>query len=477
MVRYESVSVQYLERRQLRKSAGWVLLWALGVGAVISGDFSGWNEGLLDGGFGGLALGTCLMAVMYVCIVFSIAELTTALPHAGGFFSFTRNALGPFGGFVCGLTDAIEYILTPAVIVFYIGGYMEMLVPSNEPYIWWLLYYAIFVGINIYGVSLTMRVGLVVTLAAVSVLVVFYVSAIWTGAFRTELLLRDAQGGSGHWLPHGWTGVFLALPAATWFYLAIEQLPLAAEESHNAVSDLPRALIWGIVTLLVLSLCTLVLNSGVGDGAEAIGKSAAPLGDGFKAVFGIGTASRMLIAVALTGLIASFHTTIYAYGRVLFALSRAGYIPRWISLTSRWHTPHVALILGAAVGLICAGVLHMAGDKSRVGGALLKMAVFGAVLSYVLVMISFIRLRIVRPDLARPYRSPLGIPGAAAGAVLATIVLGSTLVHPSFRLAVGGVALFLLAGIVYFLAYSRHHLVATAPEEENALIASAEREM
>ncbi|MEZ6046723.1 MAG: hypothetical protein R3C11_14330 [Planctomycetaceae bacterium] len=58
-----------------------------GVGAVISRNYGGWNTGLAQGGFGGLAIGTVLMAVMYLCMVFTIAELSAALPHAGGFFS------------------------------------------------------------------------------------------------------------------------------------------------------------------------------------------------------------------------------------------------------------------------------------------------------------------------------------------------------------------------------------------------------
>ena len=63
---YENVDSDYLEKRSLKKSAGWVLLWALGVGAVISGDYFGWNIGLKAGGFWGLAIATLVMAVMYV---------------------------------------------------------------------------------------------------------------------------------------------------------------------------------------------------------------------------------------------------------------------------------------------------------------------------------------------------------------------------------------------------------------------------
>ncbi len=478
IVQYDDVGQDYLEKRKLRKSAGWILLWALGVGAVISGDFAGWNAGLIHGGFGGLAVGTVLMALMYVCMVYTIAELSAALPHAGGFFSFTRNAFGPTGGFICGLTDTIEYVITPAVIVYFIGGYMEKLVPGVPGYVWWLAYYSVFVAINIRGVELTLQVGLAVTVVAMAVLGVFYVSALATGSFSPELLtnIPADPGQSADWLPKGWMGVFKALPFAIWFYLAIEQLPLAAEEAHDVVNDMPKALIFGILTLLLLSLLTLVLNSGVGGGAAAIGASDAPLADGFQAVFGIGAASQLLTLIALTGLIASFHTIIYAYGRVLFALSRAGYIPRWISVTNSNHTPYAALILGAAVGFLCTVLIKLTGG-SGVGAALLNMAVFGAVISYTMVMASYIKLRISRPDLPRPYRSPLGIPGAVVGGLLSVLALVATFAVEDYQPAVIGVALFLVVGVLYFVLYSRHHLVAQAPEEEEALIARAEEEL
>ncbi len=482
---YEQVGDGYLEERKLKKSAGWVLLWALGVGAVISGDFFGWNYGLAHGGFLGLGVATLVMAAMYVCMVLSIAELSSALPHAGGFYSFVRNALGPTAGYVCGVTDTIEYVVTPAAIVVSIGSYMNALLPSVPVEAWWVLAYAIFVAINIRGAALTLKLGLLVTLLAVGVLVLFYAGAIVTGAFRWEKLwnIPALPGNSPQGLPMGWMGVFITLPFATWFYLAIEQLPLAAEETHDVVKNMPRALILGILTLLALSLFTLVLNSGVGGGAEALKASKAPLDDGFKAILGEGATQKLLTLTAVTGLVASFHTIIYAYGRVLFALSRAGYFPRWISVTSRWHTPHRALILGAAGGLACALAIHVeetsttGGAKPILGPALLSMSVSGAVVSYALVLVSYIVLRIRKPDLPRPYRSPLGVPGAAVGAVLSLLVLAACFAVEDYRLAMYGVAAFLALAVLYFLCYSRRRLVARAPEEEAALLARAEAEL
>lgn len=485
IVRYQDVDAEYLQKRQLKKSAGWILLWAMGVGAVISGNFFGWNTGLKVGGFWGLTIATLVMAVMYICMVFSIAELSAALPHAGGFYSFVRNALGPTAGYLCGITDTIEYVLTPAVIVVGISGYMNTLIfgslqaaPEWTHYAWWLFAYGLFVGINLRGVELTLKIGLLITALAVAVLFVFFGAVYLHDKFDWQLLfnVEPAAGHQADGLPFGWRGVFSALPFAIWFFLAIEQLPLAAEETHNPVRDMPRALIWSMATLLVLSLLTLVFNSGVGGGAAEMGQSGAPLADGIRAVFGDRPLARVLMLVAVAGLVASFHSVIYAYGRVLFSLSRAGYFPRWISIVNRQQTPQNALLLGAVIGLACAALLHQF-EGQAVAAALLNMAVFGAVISYMLVLFSFVWLRIHRPTLARPYRSPLGVPGAMIGLVLAALSLIACFSVPDYRPSVAGTALFVALGMAYYFLYSRQRLVAQAPEEEVALIQHAEEEL
>jgi ethanolamine permease len=475
-VQYDHVSEEYLKQRKLEKKAGWVLLWGLGVGAVISGDYFGWNFGLTSGGFWGLAIATVLMAIMYLTMMFSLAELSTALPHAGGPYSFARLAFGPWGGYLCGLAVTIEYVITPAVIVVGIGGYLHSVIPQVHLYIWWALSYLIFVFINVRGVELTMKVSLVVTLIATVILVLFYISALTSGAFSWSNLFNISPdpGQSATWLPKGWYGVFATLPFAIWFYLAIEELPLAAEETENVSRDMPKAMLLGILALLILSGFTLVLNSGVGGGALSIGQSDAPLAEGFQAIFGFGAASVILILISLTGLIASFHSIIYAYGRQIFAISRAGYFPRVWSLThSKYKTPYVALWGGAIFGFICAILIDQFSDT--VGGALLNMAVFGGVISYMLMMLSYIKIK--QLDIKRPYLSPGGRFFAGTATVLALLALFACFSLEEYRPGVWGVAVWYVLGIIYFALISRHRLVAEAPEEEFALIKKAQSEL
>ena len=140
-------------------------LWALGVGAVISGHYSGWNLGLGTGGWGGMLVAGIIIMIMYIGLVFCIAEMAPALPHTGAAYSFARSAMGPWGGFITGLCENVEYVLTPAVIVFFIGSYMGAIfeTPANFQPIWWVLMYAAFLALNIVGVELSFRVTLAVT--------------------------------------------------------------------------------------------------------------------------------------------------------------------------------------------------------------------------------------------------------------------------------------------------------------------------
>ena len=77
-----------------------------------------------------------------------------------------------------------------------------------------------------------------------------------------------------------WRGVLGALPFAIWFYLAIEQLPLAAEEAHDPQRDMPRGILLGLLTLVACAFLTLVLNTGVAPGAAVLGTSDEPLFEG-----------------------------------------------------------------------------------------------------------------------------------------------------------------------------------------------------
>jgi ethanolamine permease len=432
---------------------------------VISGDFFGWNFGLLSGGFGGLLAALGIMTVLYLCLCFSIAEMSPALPHTGGAYSFARTAMGPWCGFITGLAENIEYIFTPAVIVVGIGGYLGDIFHAPPAYapLWWLLCYIVFVALNIAGVEVSFGVSAAVSVCALAVLAVFCVAA-----FPHFELHRWALE-DGPWLPKGWVGIFTSLPFALWVYLGIEQLPLAAEESTDPARSMPRGILSALFTLIVFAFAVITLNAGIAPGATAVGKSNEPLSLGFRTIFGDGIQAKLLALAACTGLIASFHAIMYAYGRQIYSLARAGYFPYWLSATHPTRkTPHRALITGAVLGFATALAIQYLPHDSPVAGVLLNMAVFGAVIAYVFQMLSFLLLRWRHASIERPFVSPLGVVGAVTAIVISIVTLLALFLNPDYQRGAWGALIWFLCGLLYFAFYARKGLIRS-PEEEFAL--------
>ncbi|WP_462379795.1 ethanolamine permease [Pseudomonas sp. Marseille-QA0892] len=467
-VDFEKVDADYFQNRQLKQgAAGWVLLVGLGVAYVISGDYAGWNFGLAQGGWGGMFIATLLMATMYLCMCFSLAELSSMIPTAGGGYGFARSAFGPWGGFLTGTAILIEYAIAPAAIACFIGAYCESLFGIGGWMIY-LLFYVVFIAIHILGAGEALKLMFVITAVAALALAVFIVSMVphFSVANLFDIPATMAAGASS-FLPFGYVGIWAALPYAIWFFLAVEGVPLAAEETKDPRKDLPRGLIGAMLVLLAFAALILVVGPGAA-GAQSLVASGNPLVESLEKAYGASTwMSQFVNLVGLAGLIASFFSIIYAYSRQIFALSRAGYLPRSLSLTNRNKAPVLALIIPGIIGF---GL-----SLSNQGDLLILVAVFGATISYVLMMASHIALRVRRPDLPRPYRTPGGVVTSGIALVLACVaVVAGFLVDP--RVVIGAVIIYAVL-IGYFALYSRHHLVSGTPEEEFAAIQAAEQDL
>jgi len=467
----EREGAEYFEKRELEKGvAGWLLLAGLGVAYVISGDYAGWNFGLGQGGWGGLLIATIVMAVMYLFMVFGLAELSSTISTTGGGYAFARRAMGPWGGFLTGTAILIEYAIAPAAIANFIGSYVHSLIGLNGWYIY-LIFYAIFIGLHLYGVGEALKVMFVITAIAVFALVVFVVAALlkFNPANLNNIPIHTSAAGASSFLPFGVIGIWAAIPYAIWFFLAVEGVPLAAEESKNPAKDMPRGIIGAMLTLIVFAGTILIVAPGAA-GSNVLMASGNPLVEALQAPASYGHqnfVSGFINVVGLLGLIASFFSIIYAYSRQTFALSRAGYLPKVLSITGSRKTPTLALIVPGIIGFVMA--------VTNQGNLLILVAVFGATTSYIMMCASHIILRFKEPDLERPYRTPGGIVTTGIALVLAVVALVAGFLVDTRVLVICAVVF--AVAIAYFGLYSRHHIVGTAPEEEFALIESAESEL
>ncbi|WP_028708004.1 amino acid permease [Propionicicella superfundia] len=474
-VTYQKADAAYFDKRRLQRTAGFWGLWGIGVAAVISGNFSGWNGGIATAGWGGFLVATIVVVIMYVMMIESISEMASAMPHTGGAYSFARAAMGPWGGFVTGLAETIEYVMTTGVVVFYSSQYADeivrqlsgfSLIEQGLGWVWWVVLYAVFVLLNASGANASFTFAVVVSIISVGILVLYAVLALATGTVDFGALwdIAPAAGGSV-FLPFGIGAVFFAMPFAMWLFLGIEELPLAAEEAHNPERDIPRAGRAGMLTLVVTGAIVLFLNPAV-LGAEATGSSLEPLLDAFRAIIP-GNVAAILSTFALIGLLASIQGIMFGYGRNMYSLSRAGYYPKFLSLTGKRQTPYVALVVGAVIGFAALFIVQYGGEAA--GGVVLNIAVWGAVLAYLLQMVSYVILRLRHPEASRPHRSPFGLVGAVIAGVIALAIFVAVLLNPAYTPAIVTIIVVYILALVLFAVLGRNKLVLS-PEEEYAVL-------
>jgi ethanolamine permease len=377
-------------------------LWAIAVGIVISGDFFGWNFGLRNSDPVGFMLAIGLVTILYITFVFSYTELTTAIPNSGGPYAYARRAMGPFAGFMAGFATLIEFTFAPPAIALGIGSYLEFIASTFgfklphllmlEPRVWIaLLAFVLFIGLNLRGIQEAVTLELIVTLIAIAVLLGFFALTLphlhWEYLSAPPLFAR------------GWPGVFSALPFAIWFYLCIEGVAMSAEETANPRRDVPLGYIAGIGTLVVLTLTLTVCTLGITP-LPQLSEVQYPLPDAAARVLPAGHwLIKLIAALGVFGLIASFNGIIIGYSRQAFALARAHYLPHLMArLHPRTQVPHWALIIP--------GLFGMAACMTGFTDQIITISVMGGLVLYIISMISLFVLRQEAPELHRPFVAP-----------------------------------------------------------------------
>ena len=164
---------------------------------------------------------------------------------------------------------------------------------------------------------------------------------------------------------------------------------------------------------------------------------------------------HMLVALGLFGLVASFHGIILGYSRQIFALARAGYLPRVLAtMHPRFKTPWIAILAGGVIGILAI----FSDDLIVIGGQpltanIVTMSVFGAIVMYIISMASLFKLRRSEPNMDRPFRAPV-YPFFPAFALFAATVCMIAMIY--YNLLVFGIFVAMLAiGYGYFLTTAK----------------------
>ena len=421
---------------ELKRTLSPFLLWGLGVGYVISGMYFGWNLGLEQGGTGGLGIATVFIILMYVTFTFGYAELAAAIPKAGGAFDYANRAFGRDLGFIAGMAQNIEFIFAPPAIAFAIGSYFNLFFPQIPILAIAISAYILFTALNIYGVKAAAVFELMITIFAVCELLLF------AGITFPHFQMNNMKH---HAFPHGWQGIFAAIPFAIWFFLGIEGVANVAEEVVKPQRTLLIGFGSAILTLVVL--CVLIFFSSIGiHGWESIvykpdgTTSDSPLPMALAQITGNNhLLYHLLITIGLFGLVASFHGLILSAGRSTYEFGKVKSAPAFLGkIHPKWKTPSNALLANMVIGIIAL----VSGKTAEI----ITISVFGALTLYILSMLSLLRLRRKEPLLIRPFKVPMYPVFPLIALVIATIsILAMTIYNINL-------ALFYL--LLMFLSYT-----------------------
>ncbi len=459
---------------KLSRNANTLLLWGLAISATIVALFSGWNAGLNQGGIGGMLIATILVTVMFGCLCISLAELSTAMPFTGGSYGFARAAFNTKIALIAGVSQLLEYTLALATILFAIGTEFRVVLEGSflagiaEPIICGVVL-IFFVILNSTDTKLFFRSALVLAIAPLIVLGIFWFEAI-PKFEMSQLLSIKAEIGESEWLPNGLMGIAWAMPFAVWFFLSIEIITLASEETIAPAKSIPKAFLWSFLVLAISALAVLVLNSGVAPGAAAIGSTDSPLLSGLVTVLAGAFSVKTITFLVLIGGLAGFHSTIYAASRVVFSLARAGYLP--VQLSQQFghrKTPNLAVYFVAVLVYLLVVSARYFSENISVVSVLLNMSVLAAMVSYIISLVTYVFLRVRYPLMERPYSSPLGVTGAITGLIIVGVAAIFMFTNSHYRfglMLLGGVYLITL---VTFMLFGKNSIRDDAPEEAFAV--------
>ena len=392
------------------------------------------------------------------------AELSSALPEAGGEYVYLREAYGPFFGFLYAWTQTwvakSASIATLATAFFYyFANFMPELEavmftanvplgPGGGPFevrYGQLLAMAVILflaGVNYVGVRVGGGVQVAITILKVGLIFAIIAVGLSSG-HGTAANLSSSIPAAG-----GVVGFFGALVAALWAYDGWNNVSMVASEIRDPKRNLPRALIGGTLLVILIYLLTNLAYFYVLSSSE-VAASDRVAAEMMRRIFGTSGANAVSIA-AMISIFAALNGSILSGSRVPYAAARDGYFFRaYAHVSPQYHTPGVSIILLS----VWSAVLVLSGRYEQ----LYTLVIFPSWILYAMATGAVIVLRRKRPDLPRAYKT-LGYPFVPIIFVLVAIVLLANTLVESPRESLLGLVI-IAAGLPFFYRWKRRALL------------------
>ena len=396
------------ERASLAKTLTRGEIWAFAFGSIV-----GWGWVMLSGGWVnsagmmGAAMAMLFGAVMCCFVGLAYAELTPALPMAGGSMVWAFRAAGYNFSWFSGWSIAFAYVAVAAWEGPAFATAIAYLLPIPETGLLWNVagydVYTPWLLISLAGTAFTMFchyrgikfTAMFNTIAAVALVVgglVFFLGGVTVG----DIVNARPMFNNGF---AGMTAVMLMAPA---MFVGFDVIPQASEEMNYPIKQVGWLVIFAII-LGALWYIMMIVGVAFAAPREHVLQASIPLADAATYLFGSKLFGSLIIVAGIGGILTSWNAMFIGATRILFAMSRAKMLPPVFSkLHPKYNSPTAAITLVGVLGMFA----PLLGKNAL--GWFVNASSFGTVVAYLTVVISFIILRKKEPDLNRPWKAPAG---------------------------------------------------------------------
>jgi len=472
-----------MERRELSKVLKLKDYFSVGFGMIIG---VGWiiavGNWLETGGPLGSILGFIVGGCSLLIVGLAYAELTSALPYAGGEFAFAYKAFGNFGGFLSGWFITFAYLSVCAWEAIAIGVVLNYLFPGfQSTYIYTILGAPVYLNtmlaglavsffllyINYRGVAISARIQTLIVATMVAFITLFVSAALLNGDLSNISPLFSERGATISIL-----GVIAVVP----FFLAgFDSIPQTAEEADVSLTpkQLGKAILLTIVGAIVFYVLIIFAVSIVTPWQLTINLDL-PTADVFKKAMNSNLLASIVLLCGLLGLISTFNSCIMAGTRVIFAMGRGKIIPEYFGkVHPKYGTPHRALIITAVITLL--GPFLGKGAISPIVS--ISSAAF--VIGWMWVSLSSYKLYKSVPEMKRPYKIPGGRVTRAFAVIVCILYLVILIVPQSpgamiFPRDHTSLAVWLILGVVFY-KLAKRKFENISKEDRDLLILAEEK--
>jgi APA family basic amino acid/polyamine antiporter len=430
-----------MDEPHLKRDLGLIRTTMLGIGGSLSAA-----NFVIIGEAAGMA-GYAIVPIVVVCgllsllTMFSYAELGTAIPLAGGEYTFAKVAYGGFTSFLTGWFEWLSNMFYTALSAIGFAYVVSYLFPQINIPLTAVIVVIVFAIINLRGTKETATAETIITIIVLAILAIFIIGG-WS-------YVQGPQTAPQSTSPIGILGIFAATAYLFELYLGAEAVAAAQAEVKNPGRNIPLAIVLSAVVLIALYTSVVSVAVGIVP-PDVLSHQSSPIA--FVAEQALGPAGAILITIglAMTGLAAT-NEAILAQSRVLYAMSRDGYLPKGLcKVHKRFCTPHVAIIVGAIFTVIFAATGFV--------NFVVYAVNLGFIIGFSIVNLSVIKLRKIAPHLKRPFKAPL-YPLTPIAGIAASIFL-TLFIEPSVLIL--GLELIIVALLIYYIRMVGHHRIRIA---------------